>query len=90
LPPQFLAPDEANLVIPAGIRLQINGGTWKGGSPALTFSSGDLTITGATFVNATDAPTILVTGGHLTLRNDVVQESTGYSQVAISINWRSR
>jgi uncharacterized delta-60 repeat protein len=76
--------NEAALVIPQGIRVQINGGTWYGGSPALTFSSGDLTITGATFVNSTNAPTILVTGGHLTLRNDVIQESTGYNQVAIS------
>jgi uncharacterized delta-60 repeat protein len=77
--------NEASLVIPAGIRLQINGGTWIGGSPALTFSSGDLTITGATFVNATNAPTILVTGGHLTLRNDVIQESTAYNQAAIQV-----
>src|SRR5262249_15476561 len=37
------------------------------------------------FVNATDAPTILVTGGSLALRNDVVQESTGYNDAAISV-----
>jgi hypothetical protein len=77
--------NEANFVVPAGIRLTINGGVWHGGSPALTLGSGDLTITGATFVNDTDAPTILVTGGRLTLRNDIIQESTGYSQAAISV-----
>jgi uncharacterized repeat protein (TIGR03803 family) len=77
--------NEAALVIPQGIRVQINGGTWYGGSPALTLSSGDLTITGATFVNATDAPTILVNGGNLTLRNDTIQESTGFNDPAISI-----
>jgi hypothetical protein len=77
--------NEAALVIPQGIRVQINGGTWLGGSPALTLSSGDLTITGATFLNATDAPTILVTGGHLTLRNDIIQESSVYSQAAIEV-----
>jgi hypothetical protein len=76
--------NEPALVIPDGIRVQINGGTWYGGSPALTFSAGDLTITGATFVNRTGAPPILVTSGHLTLRNDIIQESPGYSQAAIA------
>src|SRR5262249_16391973 len=32
--------NEAALVVPQGIRVQINGGTWYGGSPALTLSSG--------------------------------------------------
>src|SRR5262249_34203831 len=32
--------NEAALVIPQGIRVQINGGTWYGGSPALTLSAG--------------------------------------------------
>jgi uncharacterized delta-60 repeat protein len=77
--------NEAALSIPQGIRVQINGGTWYGGSPALTLSSGDLTITGATFLNATDAPTILVTGGSLALRNDVIQESTGFTDAAIAV-----
>jgi hypothetical protein len=77
--------NEAALSIPQGIRVQINGGTWYGGSPALTLSAGNLTITGATFLNATDAPTILVTGGSLTLRNDVIQESTGFTDAAISV-----
>ena len=77
--------DEGKLSVPAGVRLQINGGTWIGGSPALTLSSGDLTITGATFVDSTNAPTILVTGGHLTLRNDMIQETTGFAQVAVLV-----
>jgi hypothetical protein len=77
--------NEADLSIPSGFRVRINGGTWLGGSPALTLRSGDLTITNATFQNATDAPTILVTGGSLTLRDDVIQESTGYSDAAISV-----
>jgi hypothetical protein len=72
-------------VIPQGIRVRINGGVWHGGSPALTLGSGDLTITGATFVNDTDAPTILVNGGQLTLRNDAIQESTGFNDAAVSI-----
>src|SRR5207302_7878032 len=38
-----------------------------------------------TFVTTGDAPTILVTGGNLTLRNCVIQESTGFNDAAISI-----
>jgi uncharacterized repeat protein (TIGR03803 family) len=81
--------NEANLFIPAGIRVQINGGTWYGGSPALTLSSGYLTVTGAKFINATGAPTIRVTGGNLTLRNDTVQETSTGNQAAIAISGSS-
>jgi streptogramin lyase len=77
--------NEAKLSIPSGFRVSINGGTWIGGSPALTLNAGNLTVTNATFQNATDAPTILVTGGSLTLRNDIVQESTGYNDAAIQV-----
>jgi hypothetical protein len=35
--------------------------------------------------NTTAAPTILVTGGTLTLRNDLVEESTGAAQAAIEV-----
>jgi hypothetical protein len=34
----------------------------------------------------TDAPTILVKGGSLTLRHDTVQESTGYNDAAIAVS----
>jgi predicted outer membrane repeat protein len=77
--------NEAALSIPTGFRVSVNGGTWYGGSPALTLNSGSLTVTNATFQNATDAPTILIKSGSLTLRNDVVQESTGFTDAAISI-----
>jgi hypothetical protein len=76
---------EAKLNVPAGFRVAINGGAWHGGSPALTLEAGDLVLSNATFENGTDAPTILVQGGILTLRNDVVQESTGYSDAAIAV-----
>jgi hypothetical protein len=33
----------------------------------------------------TDAPTVLVSGGSLTLRNDVIQESTGFTDAAVSV-----
>jgi hypothetical protein len=71
--------------VPAGVTLTFTNGTFVGGSPALTLIHGTLAVHNSTLTNATDAPTILVTGGDLTLRNDVVQESTGYSQVAILV-----
>src|SRR5262249_11949241 len=77
--------NEANLAIPAGFKVSINGGTWHGGSPALTLVSGSLTVSNATFVNGSDAPTILVSGGGLTLRTDVIQKSTGYNGAAITV-----
>jgi predicted outer membrane repeat protein len=67
---------EANFKILVGIRVLVNGGIWTGGSPALTLTSGDLSIDGATFTNSTNAPTILVQGGSLTLTNCIIQEST--------------
>src|SRR5262249_55637610 len=42
-----------------------------------SFTSGNVIVRDVTFTESGDAPTILVTGGSLTLRNCVVQESTG-------------
>jgi sugar lactone lactonase YvrE len=74
---------------PAGVTLVIVGnGTTSvivGHSPALTVLSGHVVMTGIAFTTATDAPTIQVTGGSLKLRNDIVQESTGGNDAAISI-----
>jgi len=74
---------------PKGVTLVIVGNgtttTIVGQSPALTLTSGNVIVTGVTFTTATDAPTILVTGGSLTLRNDIIQESTGFTDAAISI-----
>jgi hypothetical protein len=74
---------------PAGVTLVINGNgsttTIVGNSPALTVGSGTVVVTGVTLTTATDAPTILVTGGHLTLRNDTIQESTGYNDSAVQV-----
>jgi hypothetical protein len=74
---------------PAGVTLVINGNgtttTIVGNSPALRVSSGTVIVTGVTFTTATNAPTILVTGGTLILRNDTIQESTGFNQAAIAL-----
>jgi Ca2+-binding RTX toxin-like protein len=72
-----------------GVVLIIDGAgnsvTFTGASPAFTVSSGDVVVRGVTFVNSTDAPTILVTGGSLVLRDSVVQETSGGSRAAIEI-----
>lgn len=78
--------EDVTVQIPSGVTVVLNGFILNGGSPALTLISGNLIVTNSTFVNATDAPTILVTGGHLTLRNNVIQESTGYNQAAIQVS----
>src|SRR5204863_6892771 len=63
--------------------------TFEGHSPAFTVSSGDVSITGVTFTNSSDASTILVTGGSLTLRNSTVRETVGGNRAAIEITGAS-
>ncbi|MFI5455599.1 MAG: Ig-like domain repeat protein [Isosphaerales bacterium] len=75
---------------PTGVTLVISGSgssttTVVGQSPALTVTSGNVVVSGVTLTTATDAPTILVSGGSLTLRSDVIRESTGFSDAAISL-----
>jgi hypothetical protein len=74
---------------PAGVTLVITGNgtttTIVGHSPALAVGSGKVIVTGVALSTATDAPTILVSGGSLTLRNDTIEESTGFNDPAISI-----
>jgi parallel beta-helix repeat protein len=70
---------------PDNVTLKIQNGTLIGGSPAITVSGGIVLVQNCTLTNATNAPTVLVTGGHLTLRNDVIQESTGYAQVGVLV-----
>lgn len=75
--------------VPTGYRVTINGETgqvvFHGASPSLTLQSGDLRVNGVTFVNTTDAPSVLVQGGTLTVRNSLIQETTGGVQSAIEI-----
>jgi parallel beta-helix repeat protein len=80
-----ISENEATVVVPQGFRLSINGGAWYGGSPALTLRAGILSISNATFVNPSDAPTVLVAGGSLTLRNDIIQESSNFTDAAIAV-----
>ena len=56
-----------------------------GHSPAIDVTQGDVIISDVTFTTATDSPTILVSGGSLTLRDDLIEESTGFTDAAISL-----
>jgi ELWxxDGT repeat protein/VCBS repeat-containing protein len=71
--------------VPPQVTMQFVNGTFIGGSPALTVSSGVVIVKNSVFLNSTDAPTILVKGGSLTLRNDTIQETTGYNDPAIAL-----
>jgi hypothetical protein len=74
---------------PAGVTVVLigNGSTTTivGHSPALTLSAGDVIVIGVTFTTASDAQSILVTGGSLMLRDDTVEESTGFADAAITL-----
>jgi uncharacterized repeat protein (TIGR03803 family) len=80
---------DLNFDLQPGITVIVNGvngsTTVVGHSPALTITAGNVTINNVIFTTATDSPTILVAGGNLALRNDVVQESTGFADAAISV-----
>jgi hypothetical protein len=76
--------------VPAGYRVIINGAAgqsvFHGASPALTLQSGDLLVTGASFVNSTDASSIVVNGGSLVIRDSLLHETTGGARAAIEID----
>ena len=58
----------------------------SGASPALTVTAGNIVIKdGIEFIQNTDAPTILVTGGELTLRDCIINESTIGDQACLKV-----
>jgi hypothetical protein len=63
----------------------VENGTLDPSFPALTVGGGRAIVQDCTLTTTGDAPTVLVTGGSLTLRNDVIQESTDFNDAAISI-----
>lgn len=75
---------------PANVRVVIDGQdgqvTVVGASPSLTVTAGEVVVkNGVTFTNSTDAPAVLVTGGSLSVRNSVINETTGGDQSAIRV-----
>jgi uncharacterized delta-60 repeat protein len=69
-----------------GVTLVIVNGTLIGGSPALIVDAGNVILEHVTALNATNAPTILVNGGLLIVRDSTIEESSGYTQTALWIN----
>jgi hypothetical protein len=81
---------------PDGITVDIAGNyTASGGSgttiiqsdsgPAITVAGGVVFVQGNGLATYADAPTVLVTGGQLTLDQSSIQESTNFNNVAIKI-----
>jgi hypothetical protein len=66
--------------------IQVNGGTFDPDIPAFTVTSGNVIVEDATFTESGAAPTILVTGGSLTLIDDTIESSTGHGEPAIEID----
>jgi uncharacterized delta-60 repeat protein len=69
----------------ANVNFVIQNGTLDPSYPALTVAGGLVTVLNCTLLTTGDAATILLTGGNLSLRNDTIQESTGFNDAAISI-----
>lgn len=53
--------------------------------PAVTVAAGEVYVQGDHLATSADAPTVLVTGGHLTLDQVNIQESTGFNNVAVRV-----
>jgi hypothetical protein len=70
---------------PAGVTLVIQDGTLVVGSPALVVDSGTVVLDHVTATSATDAPTIVMSGGSLTVRNSTIEASSGHAQTAIVV-----
>jgi uncharacterized delta-60 repeat protein len=68
---------------PDNVTFVVQNGTLDPSYPALTVAGGHVIVRNCTLLTTGDAPTILVSGGQLTLRNDVIQESTGYADAAL-------
>jgi hypothetical protein len=70
---------------PSGIDVVVQNGTLVGGSPAFIVTGGTVALNHVTATNATSAPTILVNGGSLTVRNSTIDGSPVVGEAAFSI-----
>lgn len=79
---------------PAGVALNLAGndttdivGTqlFSPSGPAVTVTRGEVFVQGAALATSADAPTILMLGGHLTLGQNLIEESSGFNNAAIEI-----
>ncbi len=53
--------------------------------PAVTVTSGEVYVQGETLSTSADAPTVQVTGGHLTLDQDEILETPGFINAAVQV-----
>ena len=81
----FQGPTAGDLIVNGGTVTLDDGTVITGNSPAIIVNGGDGHPPGSDGQTATDAPTILVTGGTPDVRDSTIQESTGYAQAAILI-----
>ncbi len=71
---------------PANVRFVIQNGTLDPSYPALTVAGGQVSVLHSTLTTSGADPTLLVTGGSVTIRNDdVVQSSTASAEPAIAV-----
>jgi hypothetical protein len=68
------------------VNFEVRNGTLDPAYPAFTVAAGNVSLLHLTLVTTGDAPTVLVTGGNLTLRNDAVQGTASYADAAISVS----
>src|SRR5262249_37749658 len=66
-----------------GGRVTLSNGTIIGNSPALVVNGGKVFLLGMTAATDTDSSTIIVSGGQLTIRNSIIQESASSAQAAV-------
>jgi hypothetical protein len=79
-------PNVTLVVVGGGKAGTVNGTSVVGHSPAIDVTGGNVTLANLDFTTPTDAPTIVVSGGQLTLRDSIVEGSTGYSDPAIAVS----
>jgi hypothetical protein len=82
-------PNVTLVVVGGGQVGTVNGTTIVGHSPAVDVDGGNVILANLDLTTATDAPTVLVTGGDLTVRDSTVEGSTSYSDPAIAVSGNS-
>jgi hypothetical protein len=71
---------------PPNVTFVVQNGTLDPAYPALTVSGGQVSLLHCTLTTSGDAPTLLVTGGHVTLLDDdIIQASTVFTEPAIAV-----
>ncbi len=71
----------------ANVNFVVQNGTLDPTYPALTVAGGHVSVLHCTLTTSGNAPTLLVTGGSVTLRSDVIiQTSTVYTDPAIAVS----